>query len=355
MNLDGGWSGDVFTAPYEVVAEQAEPAWPFDAGDVSVGMYEIPSTRGFEATFQTKYLFEQVWGLDYEDISVADILGGLAGIDVLVVPDGYANYALQALGAKGKRALREWVNGGGRIVAWQGGAEVVARAGASTAKFAGSHTNMPGTLVRVTLNVSSPLADGVGEAAWVMYLDDRTMAPGLGTSVATFPAPGDPAFDTSGLDIGVETLTGTSALVDEAVGLGRVVSFSIDPNFRAWSQGTQRILWNAIVGPDAFAAAGLYAGSRERAAAEKAALDAASKLPDLGSAIRIRVARTDAAAVAKILARRSTEVVRIDLGTETLFLVGNKKDLSNEEHPWFALAIRELEQAGIDIRAASIP
>jgi len=93
----------------------------------------------------------------------------------------------------------------------------------------------------------------------------------------------------------------------------------------------------------------------ERAAAEKAALDAASKLPDLGSAIRIRVARTDAAAVAKILARRSTEVVRIDLGTETLFLVGNKKDLSNEEHPWFALAIRELEHAGIDIRAASIP
>ena len=209
--------------------------------------------------------------------------------------------------------------------------------------------------MRVALDESSPLADGIGETAWVMYLDDRTMAAGARNLRGHVPGAGDPAFDTSGLDIGVGTLAGTSALVDEAVGLGRVVSFSIDPNFRAWSQGTQRLLWNAIAGPDPFAAAGLFAGSKERAAAEKAALDAASKLPDLGSAIRIRVARTDAAAMAKILARRSTEVVRVDLGAETLFLVGNKKDLSNEEHPWFALAIRELEQAGIDIRAASIP
>lgn len=359
MNLDGGWASDDLssaTVPFSVVAPQGEPAWAGDQGGTTVGIYEIPSTRGFESTWQTRWLFDEVWGLDYDAVTAADILAGLPGIDVLVVGDGYANYALQELGAKGKRALRDWVNAGGRIVAWQGGAEVVAKSGASTARFAGSHTNMPGTLVRVALDPSSPLAEGVGETAWVMYLDDRTMAPGLGASVAAFPAPGDAAFDTSGLDIGVETLTGTSALVDEAVGLGRVISFSIDPNFRAWSQGTQRLLWNAIVGPDpAGFGPGLFAGSKERAAAERAALDAASLLPDLGASIRVRVARVDAAATAKILARRSTEVVCIDLGTETLFLIGNKKALSSEEHPWFALAIREMEQAGIDIRAASLP
>ena len=58
-------------------------------------------------------------------------------IDVLVMPDGFANYGLQALGAKGKRALRDWVNAGGTIVAWQGGAVVAAKAGASSAKFGG--------------------------------------------------------------------------------------------------------------------------------------------------------------------------------------------------------------------------
>ena len=319
-------------------------------------MWEIPSTRGFESTGQTRWLFDNVWNLDYDIVDAGDITAGLAGYDVLVVPDGYANYAIQALGAKGKRALREWVNRGGRLVAWQGGAEVAAKAGVSTVKFALSHTNMPGTLVRVELDPSSPLAAGVGELDWVMYLDDRLMQAGLGTSVGTFPGAGEAAFATSGLAIGVETLAGTPFLVDEAVGEGRVVAFSIDPNFRAWSQGSQRLLWNAIAGPDpAGFGPGLLAGSRERAAAEKAALDAVAKLPDLGSAIRIRVAREDAGVTAKLLGRRSADVVRIDLGDETLFLVANRRDLSYEEHPYFGLFLRELQQAGIDVRAASLP
>ena len=69
-------------------------------------------------------------------------------------------------------------------------------------------------------------------------------------------------------------------------------SFSIDPNFRAWTQGTQRMLWNAIVGPDP---AGF--GTRPRGRLEGAGGGreggrgrAAERLPDLGSAIRIRVA-----------------------------------------------------------------
>ena len=356
MNLQGGWTGDVVSVASEVVAPVDEPAWDSAGAVPSVGLLEnVRSTRGFEAAGQTRWLFNEVWNMPFDDVTPADVVAGLPGIDVLVVPDGFAGYLLQDLGAKGKKALRDWVNGGGRIVAWQGGAEVVVKAGVSTAKFAQSHTNMPGTLVRVSMDSSSPLATGVGDLDWVMYLDDRTMQPGLGDAIATIPGAGDPDFATSGLAIGVDTLAGTSVLADEAVGNGRVISFSIDPNFRGWTQGTHRLLWNAIVGPDPSAAAGLFAGSQARAAAEKAALDAAAKLPELGSAIRVRVAAKDAKATAQILGRRSTEVVRIDLGAETLFLIGNKKDLSNEEHPWFSLAIRELEHAGIDIRAASLP
>jgi hypothetical protein len=356
MNLGGGWTGDVVAVTSEVVAPVAQPAWDGSGTVPSVGLLEnVRSTRGFEAAGQTRWLFDNVWELHYEDIEPADVIAGLPGIDVLVVPDGYAGYLLQDLGAKGKKALRDWVNGGGRVVAWQGGAEVVVKAGISTAKFAGSHTNMPGTLVRVAVDSSSPLAAGVGELDWVMYLDDRTMQPGLGDAVATIPGAADPDFATSGLAIGVDTLAGTLVLTDEAVGNGRVISFSIDPNFRGWTQGTHRLLWNAIVGPDPSAAAGLFAGSRERAAAEKSALDAAAKLPDLGSAIRVRVSIKDAKATAQILGRRSSEVVRIDLGAEVLFLVGNKKDLGHHDHPWFGLAIRELEDAGIDVRAASLP
>ena len=134
------------------------------------------------------------------------------------------------------------------------------------------------------------------------------------------------------------------------------MSFSIDPNFRAWTQGTQRLLWNAIVGPDP---AGMHgralAGSKERAAAEKAAQDAAAAVVDFGSAIRIRVRAADAAATAKILSRRGAEVARFDLGSDVLFLVANRKDLSAEESPLFDFIVRDLDKAGIDPIAASTP
>jgi hypothetical protein len=358
MNLQGGWTGQVVVPSSTLIEPLPEPVW---AGSPtvppSVGLFEIPnSTRGFESAGQARYLFERAWHLPYRDVSAADVTAGLAGIDVLVIPDGYTNYAIQALGAKGKRALRDWVNAGGRVVAWQGGAEVAVKAGVSSARLASSHTNAPGTLIRVALDPDSPLADGVGDLDWVMYQDDRMMEPGLGAAVATYPGIDDPAYATSGLAIGVDALAGTSALVDEAVGRGRVVSFSIDPNFRAWTQGTQRLLWNAIVGPNpTTSVVAAAAGSRERAAAEKASADAAARLPELGSAIRIRVAASNATATARILNRRGAEVVRVDLAGEVLFLIANRKDLSYDEHPYFGLVVQDLQQAGIDIHAASLP
>jgi len=193
---------------------------------------------------------------------------------VIVLPDGFPNYAVQDFGEKGKRALRDWVNAGGRLVAWQGGALVATKAGISTAHFSTSNTNAPGALIRVSLDDASPLAEGVGELDWVMYQDDDVMRPGLGAAAATFPS---------------------------------------------------------------------------------AAQDAAATVVDFGSAIRVRVAAADAAATAKILSRRGAEVVRINLGNEVLFLVANRKDLSAEESPLFAFVVRDLDKAGIDVLAASVP
>jgi hypothetical protein len=113
---------------------------------------------------------------------------------------------------------------------------------------------------------------------------------------------------------------------------------------------------NAILGPDpAGPAVAAAAGSKERAAAESAAQSAAAALPDVGSAIRIRVKGADATATAKILSRHGVTVVRQDLGADTLFLIANKKDLTFEEHPSFGLIIRDLDKAGIRVIAASVP
>jgi hypothetical protein len=359
MNLRGGWTGETVTPTAHRVPDIEQLTQPTLPADVpSIGVFEIPnSTRGYEAAAQLRYLFDDVWHLPFHDVSAADIAAGLgSGTDVLVIPDGFANYGVKAIGSKGKKALQAWVNAGGRIVAWQGGVEVAVKAGVSSVQLGNSKTDMPGALVRVSVDAGSPLAAGVGGRDWVMYQDDRTMKPGAGAVVASFPAAGTPDYATSGLTIGVNTLAGSAVAVDEAIGAGRVVAFSIDPNFRAWTQGTQRLLWNALLGPDpAGFGRAAAAGSPARAAVEKAASDAASALPDLGSEIRIRVAATDAAATAKILNRHGVEVVRMDLGADTLFLVANRNDLSYDEHPSFALIVRDIERAGLDLKAASLP
>ena len=77
-------------------------------------------------------------------------------------------------------------------------------------------------------------------------------------------------------------------------------------------------------------------------------------MPSLGSEIRIRVAGADAAAAAKVLRRHGAEVVQLAVDGDVLFLVANRKDLSYDEHPTFPLIVRDLERAGVTIRAASL-
>jgi hypothetical protein len=45
----------------------------------------------------------------------------------------------------------------------------------------------------------------------------------------------------------------------------------------------------------------------------------------------------------------------MDLGVDTLFLVANRNDLSYDEHPSFALIVRDIEKAGLNLKAASLP
>jgi hypothetical protein len=354
LNLRGGWSGAQINPAAQLVAPLgAVPAPKLPATVPSIGLFEIPiSSRGFEAAGQFRWLADTRWHLPYTDLTADDIKsGGLDGIDELVIPDGYTNYGLQALGATGKKALRTWVQGGGRLVAWQGGAVLAARAGIGTAMFNTSNTNMPGSLVRVALDPSSPLATGVGNSVWVMYDDDARMDAGLGAAAGRFPS-GTQQVD--GLDIGASSLAGTSVVADEHVGQGRVISFSIDPNFRGWTEGTWRLLWNALLGPDP-ATARSSAGLATRRSAERAARTAAASLPDIGpSPLRIGVARTQATRATALLGARGIQAFSTRQGQTTILLVPNRHERSAEEYD-FTKVVQWLRAGGVQVRWASFP
>jgi hypothetical protein len=81
-----------------------------------------------------------------------------------------------------------------------------------------------------------------------MFSDDDTLRVRPSAAPMRYPRAG--GFATSGLALHTQGLIGQAAAVDEAFEQGRVVLFPFDLNFRGMTQGTQRILWNAIFGPD---------------------------------------------------------------------------------------------------------
>jgi hypothetical protein len=211
------------------------------------------STSNYESAGWLRWVFEDRWNLPSITVSPADVAAGeLAAqdVDVLVVPNMYVPTIAQKLGKDGKRALVDWVKAGGRYVGYRGGAELATRFGISTAQLQQPNSIIPGSLIRVQLDQSSPLAAGVGDFAWVMYDADRILNPVGGAAPVTYPAFGSPDFAVSGLPTGADRLGGTAAVVDEPMGVGRTIVFSVDPAFRAWTEGTEQNLFNAILGPN---------------------------------------------------------------------------------------------------------
>jgi hypothetical protein len=368
MNVPGGFSASELEPVAEPVGALVEPAWPFGtAGGPDVAVFWGPGATALESRGAVRWLFTEVWGLDADlvpddpDDPDSDLVtgqeiaaGALADYDVLVMPDGYPNYALNALGAKGKKALVDWTNGGGQVIAWEGSAEVVTRIGVSTAVLQVAHTNMPGSLVRVALDETSPLAENVGPFAWAMFEDDPVMTPGRGESSVAFPDFDSEDFFVSGLDTGADQLGGTAAVVDEGVGQGRATVFSFDPVFRGWADGTQRLLWNAIFGTDPFPEAAARAGSAGRLEDERTARAAAQRLPQIAAPFRLAVARRDVPATEAVLTELGARWVRMRARGGVLFLIANQREFSAEEHPFVATLAGVLAERGVRVRSLSL-
>ena len=352
MNLQGGFTGDEVSPSAELIAPQSAPSWRGDGEPPSVGIFEIPgSSRAFETTGQLRYVFENEWNLPYRDVTANQIRRGLNNVEVLVVPDGYSNYAMQALGSKGKRALKQWVADGGRYVGWQGGTRVAIKSGVSGVRLAGTKANAPGTLVRTTLDADSPLADGVGRRVWVMYDNDEVMS--TSASVGAFPAPGSPAYATSGQAEKMQSLAGSSFIADETLGAGRVISFSIDPNFRAWTLGTQRLLWNAIVGPDATATTREAFVSKDAVVRAKRAERSS---PEVGAAaLRVAVPRDQASVARDALRQLGVKVHTTPSGALRILTIENLDSLGLEESRQLSRVMPTLAVAGITIEWANLP
>ncbi len=365
FGVDGGYSGrtldDMRTA---AVAAQPDPgAAPLPADPPEVALYSMSPqfVRGIESGGWLRYLLDR-WGLPYREVNAEDIrAGGLAGADVLLVPDGYATrdpdfpqdpFGLRDLGKAGQKAIRSWVEQGGRYVGWLDGAVLAAGAGVSSATFESAEDegiSSPGALIRAAVAPGSPLAAGVGRSTYAFWDSRYVMHANGAAAPVRFPAASSEEFFVSGFADGAEALGGSAAVVDEPVGEGRTIAFGFEPNFRAFTDGTQRLLWNAVFGdaPAAFEDDAAEPSAVARAQAEQ--------LEAPHDPVRLVVAARGERAAAAVLDAQGLRHRVVRTPGRAAFTIANPGGATGDEIPWARDVQQALRTSGVPVVMFKVP
>ncbi|HEY0430912.1 MAG TPA: hypothetical protein VGC61_03815, partial [Pyrinomonadaceae bacterium] len=190
----------------------------------------------------------------------------------LLIPDqpartlleGYRNGAMPSelsggLGPQGVKTLLDFVQTGGTLIFLNRASDFAIEqfklplrnvvAGLPRTDF-----YVPGSILRIQLDTSHPLANGMPEEtiAWAedspvfeVTNDPDAIVPASNVHViASYPADKDPLR--SGWLLGGELIKGKAALVEVTMGKGRVILFGFRPQYRAQSLATYPLFFNAL-------------------------------------------------------------------------------------------------------------
>ena len=110
---------------------------------------------------------------------------------------------------------------------------------------------MPGSILRVELDTSDPISAGMPKEsiAWVenspvFEIKSDPLALVRVKILASYPKDRDPLL--SGWLLGADRIKGKAALVEVAMGKGRIFLFGFRPQYRGQSLATYPLLFNAI-------------------------------------------------------------------------------------------------------------
>jgi hypothetical protein len=214
----------------------------------------------------TRWVFDK-YGMQYDTLHDADVREGdladrydvillqdqdagsiVSGFDIDEVPEGYSG----GLGDTGVEALRSFVQSGGRLVAIEEAVDFVTETfGLQISNAVEDLPNtdfyIPGSILRLELESTSPLARGLDAeaAAWYWRSSRAFDVSDVRARVAARYGTGDPLL--SGWVLGGEHVAGKPAIVEADIGEGSVVLFGFQPNYRAQTVATWPLLFNAFV------------------------------------------------------------------------------------------------------------
>jgi hypothetical protein len=248
-----------------------------DLGSSSVATARLPRVavltgEGVSATsFGAAWFYlEQELGLPFDALLASDLgRADLNRYDVIVIPDASG----QAVGEAQRQALGGWVERGGRLIAYAGGAAAVASVaevefrermeepeperarllrGREERERDAWREQVPGSIIPARLDPAHPLAWGAGAAddparIFVLHVGTRIFEPSADVeTVVHFPAD---AGNVSGVisDDNLMRLEEGAWLVTRRMGRGSVVLFAGDPLFRLFWRATHPLFVNAVL------------------------------------------------------------------------------------------------------------
>lgn len=315
-----------------------------------------PTTAGFEESLgHLEFLLEHDWRVPFDLVTSAQVAAGQLTIgeyDVFIVP-GVITEEL----APASQQIRTWIEAGGRYIGTgrpgdTGGTPFAVSQGYTTSAYVREGSPLiPGTLFRASLNSRHPLAWGAPEFVYVEHLGESPLTTtSTGANAAVYPKGGED-FWFSGYAEGEGVLKGTAALVDEKLGEGRVILFAGEPNFRAFTEGTQLLLANAVAYPARGGSGQDVTEARFEDPVARARASAAEETGP-GRPLQIEVPRADAARAERVLLRHTGELHRVEGKETTIFMIPNPRGLDVEAHPYSFRILPALRDAGVRVLVA---
>ena len=159
------------------------------------------------------------------------------------------------VGPEGRGALRQFLHDGGTVIALGEASsfaihDLRAPVRDVTETLSREEFSTPGTILRVNVNRTHPLGYGMPSPAFVYRTNDPVLAfpagrSPQGTVVARYED--GPHVLASGWARGADALYGRAALVETHAGKGKIVLFGFRPQYRGQTQGTYRLLMNALL------------------------------------------------------------------------------------------------------------
>jgi hypothetical protein len=191
---------------------------------------------------------------------------------VILIPDQPARTLLEGyrsgtmppeltggLGPEGVKHLRDFVETGGTLVFLNRASNFAIEQFKLplrniVAELPRTDFYVPGSILRIQLDTSHPIASGMPAEtiAWaedspvfeVVDDKDATVPASNVRVIASYPADKDPLL--SGWLLGGERIKGKAALVEVTMGKGRVILFGFRPQYRAQSEATYPLFFNAL-------------------------------------------------------------------------------------------------------------